>query len=172
MISYYSTPRTSRVRQLRLRVVPVKFRRVVMSECHVSPLAVHIHEQRTLNRILARFLWEIVNKELSQFIRAYAHFQLVNPCSREAQQFLQTIESDIPFDEVFIDFWGPGDIPDQDGYRNILTCLDCMTGFGIGASKGLKEITSDQAAQWAFGNFFVPFGLPKMIVLDSDGLFS
>ena len=36
----------------------------------------------------------------------------------------------------------------------------------------MKEITSDQAARWAFGNFFVLFGLPKIIVVDSDGIFA
>ena len=32
-------------------------------------------------------------------------------------------------------------------------------------------MTSDQAAKWDLGSFFVPFGLPKMIVVDSDGRF-
>ena len=72
---------------------------------------------------------------------------------------------------VLIDFWEPGDISDQYGSRNILTCLDCMTGFGLGVASGMKEITSNQAARWDFGNFFVPFGLPKIIVVDADGLF-
>ena len=47
-----------------------------------------------------------------------------------------------------------------------------MTGFALGEAIGRKEITSDQASLWDFGNFFVPFGLPKMIVVDEDGFFS
>ena len=46
-----------------------------------------------------------------------------------------------------------------------------MTRFGIGSSIGMKKITSDQAARWYFVNLFVPFGLPKMIVVDADGFF-
>ena len=132
LIYYYDTPRTSRVRQLRMRVVPVKFRQVVMSACHVSPLAGHSHEQRTLFRILSWFWWPLVNKYLAMFMRACAHCQLVHSCYRQAQQLLQTNESYTPFDVVFLDFWGPGDIPDRGGYRNILTCLDFMIGFGLG----------------------------------------
>ena len=146
LIPYYDTPHTSRVRQLRMRVVPIKFRQVVMSACHVSPLEYHRHEQRTLFSILAWFWWTMVNKEVSQFIRSCAHCQLVIPWYNEAQQFLQTIDSDIPFDVVFMYFWEPGDIPDQDGSRKILTCLDFMKIFRLGESIGLKEITSDQAA--------------------------
>ena len=64
LISYYETLYTARVRQLRLRVVPVKFRLLVMSSCHVSTLAGHSHAKRTLFRILARFWWPMVNKEV------------------------------------------------------------------------------------------------------------
>ena len=171
LISYSDTLCTARVRQLRLRLVHVKSRRGVMSACHVSPLAGHIYDQRTLFRILARFWWPMVNKEVYQFIRSCAHFQLINSCSHEAQQLLQTIESDTSFDVVFLDFWVPGGITDQDGSRKTLTCLDCMTGFWISAATGMKNITSDQAEQLDFGSFFVPFGLPKMIVVDVDGIF-
>ena len=78
LISYYETLNTARVKQLRLRVVSVKFRRVVISVCHVSPLEVHIHYQITLFRILARFWWPMINKDVAQFIRACVHCQLVS----------------------------------------------------------------------------------------------
>ena len=85
---------------------------------------------------------------------------------------LHKIESDKPFDVVSIYFWEPGDIPYRDEYGKILTCMDCMTKFGLRADIRLKEITSDQDAQWYFGKLFVPFGLPKMNGVDADGLFS
>ena len=47
-----------------------------------------------------------------------------------------------------------------------------MTAFGLGAANGMKEITSDQASRWDFGNFFVPFGILKMIGVNADGHFS
>ena len=47
-----------------------------------------------------------------------------------------------------------------------------MKGLGIGSTSGLKQITLDQVALWNFGDFFVPFGFPKMIVVDADELFS
>ena len=138
MISYHNTPRTSRVRQLRMIVFRFKFRQVVMPECQVSTLSGHRHEHRTFSRILDQFLCPMVNKKVDHFIRACAYCQLVICCSREAQQLLQTIELDTPFDVVFMDFWKPGNIPYQDGYRKILTCLDCMTVFGLGAAIGMK----------------------------------
>ena len=55
LIYYYDTPRTYMVRQLIIIVLPVKFRLVLMLACHVSPLAGHSHDQRTIFRIVARF---------------------------------------------------------------------------------------------------------------------
>ena len=36
----------------------------------------------------------------------------------------------------------------------------------------MKKIKSYQVAIWDFGNFFVPFGIPKIIVVDADGIFA
>ena len=159
LISYYDTPCTSSVRQLRLRVVPVKFIQVMMLACQVYPLSGHIHDQRTLFIILACFWWPMFNKDVAQLIRSFAHCQLVNSCSHEAKQLLQNIDSGTPFDMLFLYFWGPEDIPDWGLSCKILTCPDFMTRFGVGEAIGLNGITSDKAVRWYFGNFFVQFGL-------------
>ena len=86
----------------------------------------------------------MVNREVAQFKRACVHAQLINLCSHGAHQMFLIIESYNSFDVVFIDFGEPGDIPDWNGYCDILTCLDCMTGFGLGKANELKEITPDQ----------------------------
>ena len=83
----------------------------------------------------------MTNKEVDQLIRACGNCQLVNSLSREVQQILHIIYSDAPFDFVFLDFWEPGDMPDRDGYRKIMTCLDGMIGSGLGSARVLKEIT-------------------------------
>ena len=77
LITYHETQHTDRVSKPRLKVVPVKFRQVVIPECHVYPLSGHSHDQRTLFRILARFLCLMVNNEEDQFIRACTNYQLV-----------------------------------------------------------------------------------------------
>ena len=85
---------------------------------------------------------------------------------------IHKIDSDTPFDVVFLDFWEPGGILYRYGYCKIQTYLDCMTVFGIGSASGMKEITSDQVARCYFEKFFVPFKPQKMIVVDTDECFS
>ena len=84
---------------------------------------------------------------------------------------LYNFDSDNPFDVVFLDFQEPGDISDWDKYRNIPTCLECMTVFGLVASNGMKQTTLGKVTQWAFGNLIVTFGLPQMIFVDVYGYF-
>ena len=56
---------------------------------------------------------------------------------------LHNIESDIPFDVSFLDFWETGYIPDMDVSCKIIKCLDFMTVFSIGLAIGMNQITSD-----------------------------
>ena len=63
----------------------------------------------------------MINNEVAQFIRSYSHCQSVNLCAHEAQKILLTIDSDNPFDVVFLDFWEPGDIPDWYVSHQIIT---------------------------------------------------
>ena len=85
---------------------------------------------------------------------------------------IHEIESDTPFDVECIYFWETGDITYLYGSRKILTCLYFMAGFGIGSATEMKKITPDQEERWYFGSLLVPFGLQKMIVVDTDGLFT
>ena len=47
----------------------------------------------------------MVNKEVAQFIISCAHWKFSISCYHESQQTLHTIESDTPFDMVFIYFF-------------------------------------------------------------------
>ena len=50
----------------------------------------------------------MINKEVAQFIKAYKHLKLVNSCYNEAHQMIHTIESHIPFENLFPDFGNQG----------------------------------------------------------------
>ena len=36
----------------------------------------------------------------------------------------------------------------------------------------MEEVRHPQTPRWAFGSFFVPFWLPKLIAVDADGIFA
>ena len=61
LLLYYDTICTSRVRKLNPRVIPDKFRKVVIPACHVSVIAGHRHEQKITFRIMAHFWCPMFN---------------------------------------------------------------------------------------------------------------
>ena len=46
-----------------------------------------------------------------------------------------------------------------------------MPVFELGEASGLKQIASDKVVRCYFGNFIVPFGITKMIVVYEGGGF-
>ena len=85
---------------------------------------------------------------------------------------LQTFKTDYPFDTIFLDFWNTGDLPGVTGARKILTYLCCTTRFASYTERVMNDPTSDQVASWYFSTLFVPYGLPKLIIVDADGFFN
>ena len=73
MILYYIIPNTVRFRKLRLIVIPYKFRRVVISSYYVYTIVGHRRKHINLFSILVQFFWQMVNKEVVQFIRSCIH---------------------------------------------------------------------------------------------------
>ena len=105
---------------------------------------------------------------MAQIIRDCTNFQLVDSCLHKSHNLLNTIESDTPFDMLFIYFYKPVYILYRYGPSKILTFLDCMAVFRISESSGIEVIISEQVAQWDFVNFFVPFWISNIIFVDAD----
>ena len=170
ILYHYDEPHRARLRLLRTRVVPPSLRRAVVSACHVSPMAGHSGARRTFWRLFTRFWWPSLSRDTYEAVTGCAHCRLANNASHEAQMRLYALPCDTPFDVVFLDVWSPGEVTEKDGSRKILTMLDCMTGFAAGTTL-MDEVTSEVLAVKAFTAFFVSYGLPRLIIVDADGLF-
>ena len=103
---------------------------------------------------------------MKMMVEACGHCCLANITSHETQMKLQTWESDAPFDVVFLDVWEPGDVLEKDGSQKVLTFIDCMMGFAAATTLG-KDLSAETMAQKAFASFFVPYGLPRLVVVDT-----
>lgn len=165
LLYHTGEPKITCVRQLRRRVVPKSLRQIVITAYHATPLAGHSGVYRTYWRIASRYWWPRMFLDVKEAVTQCAHCKLANAVGRESQAILEAISTDAPFDVIAIDVWSPGDIPDKYGNVKALTSLDTMTGFASAAV--LTHIASENVARHAFASFFVPNGLPKLILLDS-----
>ncbi len=170
VIYFYDVPKTARIRQMRVRVTPPKLRRVAIVACHASPMGGHSGVTRTYYRVAARFWWPTMKRDVDKLVRFCAHCRLGNATMHDAQDYLNALESDGPFDVVFMDFWEPGEIPDKSGMWKLLTMLDEMTSFAAATATG-KTVNSEVAAHAAF-QLFTAYGLPRLVIVDDGKTFA
>jgi len=110
-----------------------------------------------------------MNRDTIDAVTTCAHCRLANNASHEAQAALHDLPCDAPFDVVFLDVWSPGEVPEKTGEHSVLTFLDGMTGFAHAAFIRESALTSETLAATAFSHFFVPFGLPRLVIVDAAG---
>jgi ribosomal protein L21E len=165
LIYHTGEPRLTQIRQLRRRVVPKSLRQTIITAYHATPLAGHSGIYRTYWRIAARYWWPRMYLDVKEAVGACAHCKLANAVGQESKSILDAISCDTPFDVIAIDIWSPGAVPDKYGNTKALTSLDTMTGFASAAI--LQEATSEAVARACFATFFVPNGLPKLVLIDA-----
>ena len=87
---------------------------------------------------------------------------------------LQTQASDEPFDIIFLDVWSPDKgVLSKDGKHKSATMTDCLTGFtDFAFTNENKGFNAEDMAKLVLQNFFVRRGMPRMVVVDADGLFA
>ncbi len=165
LLFHSGEPRLTQIRQLRRRVVPNSLRHLIITAYHATPLAGHSGIYRTYWRIAARYWWPRMYLDIKEAVSACAHCRLANAVGHESKSILDAISCDTPFDIIAIDIWSPGAVPDKDGNTKALTSLDTMTGFASTAI--LQSATSEAVARTCFSTFFVPNGLPKLVLIDA-----
>ena len=163
------------LRQLRARVVPPLLRKVVIAACHASPFSGHSGEHKTLWKILTKYWWPSVVKDVKLAVRGCGHCNVANITSHEAQQKLKTVVSDCPFDVWAFDVWKPGDIPSRGKNKlppakAVLTGVEVMAGFA-GAAE-LFSLDSHEVARALVTRFFTVYGMPKLIIIDAGSEFA
>lgn len=179
VVYFYECNKAYKFHQLRVTVVPISLRWVVIAACHSSPFAGHSSKARMLYWIKSRFWWPGMSRDVQEGVWGCAHCNLANVASHEVQMQLNMLSCDKPFDVIYLDIWVPGDsIAQEDGGSlmdksraiKVLTALDGMTGFAMATflSNLINPTTMVDAAMCTF---FVVMGLPRLIMVDADGIF-
>ena len=153
------------MRVLRTMVVPRKYRQTMFSTLHVSPMGGHTGLAKTHWKIAARYYWPNMARDVRAMTLGCAHCRISNATSHEAQQQLQTILSDSPFDAVSMDVWHPGNCGNDGVQAYLLAALDVMTSFALGAF--LLNVDLTQVTIAAFTQCFSFTGLPRIIIINS-----
>ena len=171
MIYRLEQPMATRIRQLQRKVVPLTLcPTVIAAYQHVTPLAGHTGVYKTYWHIAARFWWPEMSRDIQKAVLECAHCRVANVASHQAQQIIGALSMDEPFDIISMDIWYPGSTKTNttttQNQKTILTCLNNLTGFANLAFS--SQGSSEMIARLAFSLFFVPNGLPKLVIADGS----
>jgi hypothetical protein len=165
-------PKATRIRQLRRKIVPITLRPTILAAYHATPLAGHTGFYKTYWRIAARYWWPGMSSDIKEAVLTCGHCRVANSTSHRAQQIIGALSTDEPFDIISMDIWYPGktiNSQHKSGQKAVLTSLCNTTGFASTAF--ISQINSDLVTRLAFAHFFVPNGLPKLIIIDEGSEF-
>ena len=109
-------------------VLPRQYRGTVLELAHAVPMAGHLGEQKTAQRILQRFYWPTLFRDMAEFCRSCGSCQKLSkrkPC-RAPLIPLPVLEE--PFSRIAMDIVGP--LPrSHSGKRYILVVCDYATRY-------------------------------------------
>ena len=159
-------------RNVRTKVAPAGLRQAIFSALHASPMAGHTGFQKTYWKVAARYYWPNMATDIRTLTLGCGHCNAANIASHEAQQQLQTFESDAPFDVITLDVWHPGKAAavKKGNGTHVVTCIDAMTGFA--AVTFVDALDSETMTRATFTAFFISHGLPKLVIIDSGSEFA
>ena len=153
-------------------VLPLQCRRGVMelahSEAHSIPLAGHLGKEKTARRILQRFYWPTLYRDVAEWCRCCAACQKLSRRKVCRAPLVPLPVMEEPFQRIAMDIVGP--LPrSRTGMRYILVICDYATRYPEAVA--LKSIDAASVAE-ELVHFFARMGVPKEILTDQGSNFT
>ncbi|XP_063060131.1 uncharacterized protein LOC134453222 [Engraulis encrasicolus] len=148
-------------------LVPQPYRDTVLNLAHTHPLGAHLGVEKTKERILKRFYWPGIHKEIENYCRSCPECQLRAPKPSYRSPLIPLPVIETPFERIGLDIVGP--LPRSSrGHQYILVILDYATRYPEAIP--LRKATSKQIAKELF-LLSTSLGLPKEILTDQGSPF-
>ncbi|XP_062589077.1 uncharacterized protein LOC134250727 [Saccostrea cucullata] len=144
-------------------VIPKTMRSKVMSLAHDTPLAGHLGNKKTRQRIMQHFFWPGMYIDISRFCKSCSICQKGTPKGRTPKAPLIPIPPiEEPFSRIAIDFVGPLPLTEKKN-RYILVCMDYSTRYP--EAFPLKNQEAETVANTLI-ELFSRVGVPNEILSD------
>ncbi|KAJ1167473.1 hypothetical protein NDU88_007864 [Pleurodeles waltl] len=160
----YTEARTLKEGATRRVVVPQKYREFLLTLSHDIPLAGHLGQTKTWNRLVNHFFWPEMSEKVREFCSSCVTCQASGKTGGKPKAPLIPLPVvGTPFERVGIDIVGPLDPPTASGNRYIVVVVDHATRYPEAIP--LRTITAPTVARALLG-VFTRVGFPKEVVSD------
>ena len=160
--------RNSKDMEVEQLVLPQQCRGTVLTLAHSIPLSGHLGKDKTARRILQRFYWPTLYKDVAAYCKSCPSCQ---KSARMRKQRVPMVPLPIisePFSRIAMDILGP--LPrSRSGMKYILVICDYATRYPEAIP--LKSFDADHVAE-ALVTFFSRVGIPSEILTDQGSNFT
>ncbi|XP_075762946.1 uncharacterized protein LOC142819454 [Pelodiscus sinensis] len=149
-------------------LVPRRYRYPLMEVAHANPWAGHLGQEKTVKRILQRFYWPGVYREVRDFCESCPQCQKAGPRNVPKAPLVPLPVVDVPFERIAMDVVGPLD-KSKAGHQYILVILDYATRYPEAVP--LRNTYATTIATELM-KLFSRVGLPREILTDQGTNFT
>ncbi len=148
-------------------LVPRSRREMIFQAAHCTPMAGHLGEAKTRERIMARFFWPGIHENVRRWCAACRECQLVNPPATAKAPLRPLPLMEVPFERIGMDLIGPLERSAR-GHRFALVLVDYATRYPEAVP--LRSISAKSVAEALF-RLISRVGIPKEILTDQGTAF-
>ncbi|KAI2644928.1 Retrovirus-related Pol polyprotein from transposon 17.6 [Labeo rohita] len=148
-------------------LVPKSRREALFQAAHCNPMAGHLGQAATLNRLMARFFWPGIHENVRRWCATCRECQLVNPPASPKAPLRPLPLIQVPFERIGMDLIGPLERSAR-GHRFALVLVDYATRYPEAVA--LRNISAKSVAEALF-RIISRVGIPKEILTDQGTTF-
>ncbi|XP_051724240.1 uncharacterized protein LOC127498671 isoform X1 [Ctenopharyngodon idella] len=148
-------------------LVPRSRREMLFQAAHSNPMAGHLGQATTLNRLMTRFFWPGIHENVRRWCASCRECQLVNPPATPKAPLRPLPLMQVPFERIGMDLIGPLERSAR-GHRFALVIVDYATRYPEAVA--LRSISAKSVADALF-TLISRVGIPKEILTDQGTAF-
>ncbi len=148
-------------------LVPKSRREMLFQAAHCDPMAGHLGQSATLNRLMTCFFWPGIHENVRRWCAACRECQLVNPPASPKAPLRPLPLMQVPFERIGMDLIGPLERSAR-GHRFALVIVDYATRYPEAVA--LRNISAKSVAEALF-SMISRVGIPKEILTDQGTAF-
>ena len=149
-------------------VLPLQCRKTVLQLAHEVPFAGHLGREKTARRVLQRFYWQTLCRDVGEFCKSCGTCQKTSKYKGKRAPLIPLPIIDVPFKRVAIDIVGP--LPrSRSGNHHILVVCDYATRYPEAVA--IKSIDAGRIAEELI-KLFARVGVPEEILTNQGSNFT
>jgi hypothetical protein len=148
------------------RVITLQDRDKLLYNYHSSPLSGHFGPKKTIERIMEKYYWPNMGRDIKSYIESCDVCQRMGRPAKA--QSITPIKVTGPFEQLGIDFVGPLKVSSK-GNRYIIVATDYLTKWP--EAKPIPRATALEAANFLYESIICRHGVPSKIISDHGTAF-